>query len=181
MVALTESDGVRSIITAGEPRAVALLKAHVPGRVAARIAGVVAYARHEPLAALLERAAALLRGVEAQADDAAVDRVLDDAAGGGQAVAGVDAAVDAVNRNAVRHLYLLRAFRGAGRVCAGCGGLQPGADVACRFCGRETRDAELGETMIDRVVATGGDVSVVDQHAGLAREGGVGAALRYAA
>jgi stalled ribosome rescue protein Dom34 len=45
--------------------------------------------------------------------------------------------------------------------------------------GKETQPVELGEAMVDRVVATGGTVEVLETHAGLARVGGVAGLLRY--
>jgi hypothetical protein len=49
----------------------------------------------------------------------------------------------------------------------------------CRWCGAVTSALELGEAMVQRVLADGGDVASVDVHAGLARAGGVAALLRY--
>jgi hypothetical protein len=40
---------------------------------------------------------------------------------------------------------------------------------------------DLGEAMVRRVIAAGGDVASVDVHAGLAQAGGVAALLRYPA
>jgi hypothetical protein len=50
------------------------------------------------------------------------------------------------------------------------------------WCGGAATNAlELGETMVQRVLAAGGDVASLNVHAGLQRAGGVAALLRYAA
>jgi hypothetical protein len=147
---------------------------------ARRVVGVVAGAAHEPLATIAARAAEHLGHTDEQEDAAAVDRLLDAAAKGGRAVVGVAPTLEAVNRNAVQRLYLVPAFQRAGALCERCATLQAPAG-GCRACGGATRPAELGEAMVGRVLASGGAVSVVERHAGLAEREGVGALLRYAA
>jgi len=51
----------------------------------------------------------------------------------------------------------------------------------CRFCGAATRPTELGEAMTGRVLASGGEISMVGRHGGLSGHDGVGALLRYVA
>jgi peptide subunit release factor 1 (eRF1) len=181
VAALVERDGVRRLVLSGEVRAVTRLRAHLPTPVAARVVGVVAGAGHEPMAVIAERAADHLARVDEQQDTEAVDRLLDAAAKGGRAVAGVDATVAAVNQGAVQHLYLLREFEREGAVCAGCQALQPDVTGRCAFCGATTQPTELGTALIGRTLSHGGAVAMIDVHAGLASHAGVGAILRYAA
>jgi peptide chain release factor subunit 1 len=173
--------GARHLVLAGEERAVVALRKRLPETVAARVAGTVAGARHEAAAVLAARAAELLARVELEVDERGVDDVLAAAAEGRAAVVGVDAAVGAVNRHAVRHLYVLESFQEPGAVCEGCGTLQRGVHFRCAFCGGSTRTTELGEAMIERVLASGGAVTTVNRHETLARRGGIAARLRYAA
>src|SRR5438445_325584 len=147
----------------------------------AGIAGVVAGARHESSPVIADRAAGVLARVAQQADERRVDEALADAAEGSTAVAGVTATVGAVNRNAVRHLYVLTTFREPGAVCQDCGALQRGVHFTCPFCGRGTRTTELGEALVERVLASGGEVTTLESHRPLAGHGGVVARLRYAA
>jgi hypothetical protein len=145
------------------------------------VVGVVPGARHESTAVLARRAAEHLERLDQQEDAVAIDRMLDAAAKGGRAVAGVDRTLEAVNRNAVQHLYLVRAFEKPGAACERCGALQPPVSGPCRFCGASTQPTELGEAMTGRVLASGGEVSVVSRHGGLDGREGVGALLRYIA
>ena len=181
VAALVDRHGVRRIVIAGEARSVAVFRQHLPDPLARRVVGVVAGARHESSTVIATRAAEYLARLDEQEDAAAVDRMLDAAAKGGRAVAGIEATLEAVNRNAVQHLYLARAFKRTGAVCERCSALQPPVAGACRFCGGATRVTEVGEAMSSRVLATGGAVSVVNRHAGLDGQDGVGALLRYMA
>ena len=179
--AWTDRYDAHHVVLAAEPRAAAALRKHLPDAVAARIAGVVAGARHESVSVIAERAAGLLARVERQAGVRNVNEALAEAAEGGTAVAGVTATVGAVNRNAVRHLYVLTTFREPGAVCQDCGALQRGVHFTCPFCGRGTRTTELGEALVERVLASGGDVTTLESHRPLAGHGGIVARLRYAA
>jgi hypothetical protein len=175
---LVDHHGLRAIVLAGEPRNLAVFRAHVPPRLSGRLAGEVAAARYEPSSVLAERALAVIRHRRAGDVAAALDTVLVDAEGGGRAAAGTDATLDAVNRGAVDRLYLLRSYEEDGRACTACQALQRDTGGVCR-CGGATALVELGEGMVRRVLAASGDVASVDTHAGLQRAGGVAALLRY--
>ena len=176
---LVNHHGLSAIVLAGEPRNVAVFRTYVPPRLADRIVGEVAGARHEPPTTHAERALALIRHRGAGQAAAALDTVLVEAEGGGRAAASVEATIDAVNRGTVDRLYLLASYREDGRGCPTCQALQRANDLACRWCGAATNALELGEAMVQRVLAAGGDVASIDVHAGLARAGGVAALLRY--
>lgn len=178
---LAASHGVQQIVLSGEDRAVVLFQDHLPADLARRVVGVVPGAGHEPMATIARRAADYLARKEGQDDGVRVDRLLDAAAKGGRAVAGVEPTLEAVNRNAVQELYLLPEFERAGAICDRCATLQPAAGGGCRFCEGTLQVTELGEAMVGRVLASGGSIGVVQGHAGLAAREGVGAILRYAA
>jgi peptide chain release factor subunit 1 len=179
LVHLAEENQVERIVMAGEPRTIAALEKHLPRRVARKIVGNISGARHESAGVLLGRAAELLVSLEGQEEAKAVDAVLTEAAKSGQAVAGVEETLEAVNRGAVHRLYLLEGFSEPGRVCVECGALQRGSDATCRLCGKATKAAELGEAVVDRVIAAGGRVEAIGVHQRLARVGGMAALLRY--
>jgi peptide subunit release factor 1 (eRF1) len=181
IAALVERHDVRRIVLAGEVRAVANLRHHLSDPLGRRVVGVVAAARHETSAVIATRAADYLARLDEQEDADAVDRMLDAAAKGGRAVAGMESTLEAVNRNAVQHLYLARDFQRPGATCERCLALQLPVSGACRFCGAATQPTELGEAMTTRVLASGGEVSVLGRHAALDGLDGVGALLRYMA
>ena len=176
---LVDEQGAERIVLAGEPRAVAVFQRHLEGRIAPLVVGRVAGTRVEPASALAERARALLDLHEGATEAAALDHVLTEAAKDGRATVGVAATLVAATRGAVRRLYLLETFRETGRECVSCGAVQPGTSATCRMCGGTTKEVELGEALVRRVLATGGTVESVDVHAALELAGGVAALLRY--
>jgi hypothetical protein len=176
---VAESQAVEHIVLAGEPRATAAFRDHLPPALGALVRGVVPGTPWEPAAAIVERARDLLGLVRRSALGATVDQVLTEAAKGGQAVAGVEPVLDAVSRGAVQRLFVWRDARIPGRQCESCGGLAPGDGAGCRLCGGATRPAELVEALVARVLATGGLADRVETHLGLQRLGGLAATLRY--
>jgi peptide subunit release factor 1 (eRF1) len=176
---LVDEIGIERIVLAGEPRTLAVFRRRLPPALAARIVGSVAGTRWEPARALVARAVELVAHLDASAEMKDVDSVLVEAAKGGRAIAGVTGTLDAVRRGAVHRLYVLRAFDPPGRECPGCGALYANGTDACPMCGATTRPVRLGAVVVDRVVAAGGTVEVIDTHAELERAGGIAARLRY--
>jgi hypothetical protein len=179
LVALVQQYGLRALVLAGETRNLAVFRTHLPPWLADRIVGEVAAARYEPTSVLATRAVAVLQQRSAGHLAVTVDALLADAAGGGRAVAGPDATIDAVNRGTVDRLYLLTAYAGTGAECRACEAVDASDTGRCAWCDQATRPADLGETLVRRVLAAGGDVATVDVHAALERAGGVAALLRY--
>ena len=179
LISLTDGNGVRRILMAGEPRTIAVFQKRLPNRIAERVVGSIAGARHESAAVLVGRAAEFLAHLRGGEGADAVEAVLTEAAKGGRAVAGLEETLEAVARGAVQRLYLLGRFSQPGRLCVECGALQSGDAASCRLCGKPTEAAELGGAIVDRVIAAGGKVEAVEIHQALARVGGVAALLRY--
>jgi peptide subunit release factor 1 (eRF1) len=171
--------GIEAIVLAGEPRAVAVFRACLPRGLAMRVAGAVPGTRHEPAAELAARAMDLLARVDRTQDAAEVAALITEAAKGGRAVVGLAPTLSAIMRGAVRRLYLGKTFSAAGRECVACGALDADGPSACPLCGGTTREVGLGDAMVNRVVAAGGDAEFVGEDCGLTGAGAVAALLRY--
>jgi len=107
VAALADADPAIRLVLAGEARAVALFRKHLPSRLQARVAGAMPGARYQTSRELLDVAAALLASDDQRAEREAVTEVLADAAKGNRAVAGVELTLAAVARGAVHRLYVL--------------------------------------------------------------------------
>jgi hypothetical protein len=176
---LVKQHGVRRLVMAGEPRAIAVFRKHLPAALDAAVAGTVAGARFESPAVIADRAIELVRQLEGARVAAEVDSALTEAAKHGRAVAGLEPTLGALARGAVHRLYLLEGLKRPGRRCVGCAAIDTGEDTTCRLCGNTLREVELGEAMSERVIREGGTVFPVQIHAGLERMDGVAAVLRF--
>lgn len=176
---LIERYAVKRVVMSGEAKNVTLFRRHLPAPADQLVVGVVVGARHEPARAILGRASEFLGHLARQDQAAEVEALLTQAAKSPHAVAGVEQTLEAVNRGAVHQLYLLEGFHEIGMACEACGALQRGTRPACRFCGRETKETELGEAMTDRVIAAQGRAETVEVDQALAQAGGVTARLRF--
>jgi hypothetical protein len=150
-VELVDSERIERLVVAGE-RNVALLRNALPPSMAEHIVGEIAGSRDGAGHVLVRRATEVLSRAEGQRHAEEVVTVLVTAAKGGKAAAGVDATLDAVTRGAVHRLYLLRDFRESGRVCVSCGDLGRGSHELCQLCGKPTRQVDLAEAMVHRVI-----------------------------
>lgn len=146
---LVGEHGVEHVVLAGDARAIGVFRRHLAPALESRVAGTIPGARHESAGELVERAVAVVARAGREREAAEVDAVLTEAAKGGRAVVGLPATLEAVARGAVHRLYLARSF-----------------------------DAR-GEAIVERVLAAGGGVEVLDDPAALVRAGGVAARLRY--
>jgi peptide subunit release factor 1 (eRF1) len=176
---LTATQPVDTIVLAGEARTLAAFRTHLPSGLDARVAGAIVASRHEPAASLVERAMCHVAAVRHARDGDDIRVLVTEAAKGGRAVTGLDATVAAVARGAVHRLFIMRDFRATGAACSACGALEPRACVACGLCGAATRHVPLEQVLVERVLAAGGAVDVVEQDPDLAGVGGVAARLRY--
>jgi hypothetical protein len=177
---LAEELGVGAIVLAGEARTVTAFRKHLSPALARAVLGAVSGAGYEPAATLVERAEALRAASHHEREARSVEAVLVEAAKGGRAVAGLERTLDATARGAVHCLYVLKAFDVAGGRCSACGRLQRDDSGACDACAAEIRPVQLGDAVVERVVAAGGRVEVVHDSVALERAGGVAARLRYA-
>ena len=179
LVALAERDEVERIVLAGEPKHVAQFRQMLPPRIARLVAGVVSGTRDEAGGDIARRASELVRHLESQEQAIVLDDVLTEAAKGGRAVSSLEATVEAVNRGAVRRLYVFRTLSHTGSRCVQCQWLQPTVETTCPLCGAVAKPDELTDAMVGRVIASGGEVEIVDLHEQLRRAGGVAALLHY--
>ena len=179
LIGLMDSQGLQSIVLAGEPRNIAVFRKELPPRLATLVVGTVAGARHEAIGLIVDRAAEYLPHVQGQREAEGVDAALTAAAKRGKGSAGLEATLTAVNRGAVHRLYLLKGWSAPGRRCRGCGTLGGGFTWTCPTCGGEVLMVELGEAMAERVAAAGGTVETIEVHQPLAVAGGIAAELRY--
>jgi Bacterial archaeo-eukaryotic release factor family 10 len=144
---LAQRHAAQRIVLAGEARAVSLFREHLPRDIDDRVVVVIAAAAHEPMTTIAERAAEHLAHVDERQNAEAVDRLLDAAAKRGRAVTGLEPTLEAVNRNAVQHLYLLADFGRLGAVCQSCKTLQPANQSGrCQFC----RDGSSPPSLVRR-------------------------------
>ena len=121
---------------------------------------------------------------EREEEAARVESVVGQALRGGVAVLGPDDVVLALNQGRVHRLVLEEDFERAGCVCDNCGALGASAERAetCPYCQGDLRVLHhLGEALVARTLAEGGDVEIVGHANRLHGYRGVGAFLRQTA
>jgi peptide subunit release factor 1 (eRF1) len=126
-------------------------------------------------------AAAAVLEHERRGEERAVDAVVGQSLRGGLAVLGPDDVVQALNQGRVHRLVIEEDFARSGWLCDNCNALGQNAEAAevCPYCGGALRAVQfLGEAMVARALAEGGEVELVAHTNKLHSYRGVGAFLR---
>jgi peptide subunit release factor 1 (eRF1) len=177
VIQAVDARGIQRIVLAGQEDRLAAFRKHLPDRLQPLVVGYVHAGRWESASTILARATARLDLQEHSDEGVGLDDLLTGAAKGGRAVVG-PGTLEAARRGAIHRLYILAGLHRAGRACERCAALQE-TGASCWLCAGPTREVDLGAALTERVVATGGSVEAVVEHAGLAAAGGMAARLRY--
>lgn len=131
---------------------------------------------------ILRRTIDTVRRTEVEDSRRLADTVVDRFRAGGLAVAGLDPAIEALNREQVDILLLHESFDGEiGWQCSRCRVLgRAPTPQKCPFCDTPLpEEIDLREAMVRRAERTGRRVEIVEEHQALEALEGVGALLRY--
>jgi peptide subunit release factor 1 (eRF1) len=108
-----------------------------------------------------------------------VESVITAAAKGSNGVVRLDETLSAAHDGRVQMLLVAQGYDADGYRCATCGYLTTQALTRCPFCGGTFKHIPHAvEAAIEQVVAQGGEVKTIENHAQL-DEAGVAALLRY--
>ena len=175
-----------AVVLVGTPERVAELERELPERVRVAVIARLARPRAWESGAGARRVGVLAGAAEAVAcrerERAArrVDAVVGEALRGGQGVLGPADVVDAANQGRIRRLVLEEDFQRPGWRCERCGALgASNGHERCGYCGEPAYLAnDLGQELVARTIAEGGDVEVVAHTNKLHSYRGVAAFLR---
>ncbi|HET7009139.1 MAG TPA: hypothetical protein VFI11_00055 [Anaerolineales bacterium] len=172
---------VRRVLLGGTPANVRRFQSYLPKTWQSLIVGTFPMDMDAGHALVLERALALGREAEQEAEVRVVESLITAAAKEKEGVVRLDDTLGAVHAGRVQTLVIRDGFRAPGFRCRGCGYLTANRPTgACPFCGNSFEDIEDAvEMAVRKVMSDGGEVEVVGRHAALERVGSIGALLRY--
>lgn len=130
---------------------------------------------------VLEGASTAVAEHEKEAEAKAIDAVVGESLRGGLGVLGPDDVVEALNQGRVHRLVLEEDFALTGWRCDNCDAVGANAETAevCPYCGGDVKVLHhLGEALVARTLAEGGEVEVVAHANKLHSYRSVGAFLR---
>jgi rubrerythrin len=114
---------------------------------------------------------------EREEESKMVTRILEDDR---KAVRGTDETLAQLEKGKLRTVVLARPLKGSVHECIECGWIDRSADMVCPVCGRERRDVELREVLMDTARMTATEIEVVSGAAAekLNQSGGMAGWLR---
>jgi peptide chain release factor subunit 1 len=167
------------LILGGRPEVLAdfekVLHSYLKERISARVAVDASVSLDEAFKRTME----VHRQIEERSDRELVQKMIENARAGGLGVLGLRATLGALRRNQVHTLVLEMGYVEKGVVCDACGFI--GTDEKkCPACGAEPRPvADVVEEAIREALRHDAKVAHVGPATDLAKEGRIGAVLRY--
>ena len=171
------------LILAGPEEATSELRRLLPRSLAGRLVGTFPAEIFASPAEVLARTLEIERSVERAHEQRLLIELLDTAAAGGRAIAGLGPTLNALWLGEVQTLVVAQSATRPGSECPNCGRLEPAETGVCPACGTALRHVDdLVERAIERTLEQGGRVEVLHGEAArrLQAEGeGLGAFLRF--
>lgn len=129
---------------------------------------------------VLERAIQIVMDADARRDAKLVEAVITGAAKGRGAVVNLEDTLRAVHDGRVQTLLFKEAYRAKGCLCTDCGYITSEDIAKCPYCGGEyDQIPDVIELAVRKVMASGGEVEVLQDDLGLENYEHIGAVLRY--
>jgi peptide chain release factor subunit 1 len=129
---------------------------------------------------VLERAIQIAMDADARRDAKLVEAVITGAAKGRGAVVKLEDTLRAVHDGRVQTLLFKEAYRAKGCLCTDCGYITSEDIPKCPYCGGEfDQIPDVIELAVRKVMASGGEVEVLQDDLGLDNYEHIGAVLRY--
>ncbi|MFN8634286.1 MAG: hypothetical protein U0893_10560 [Chloroflexota bacterium] len=162
--ALLQARPFEHLLIGGPDEALAVLRAHLPRRLRARIAGTLSLGMYARDADVLEATAEAAERIERRVEQTEVEELLD-AASTPHVELGLRQTLDALNDRRVSVLFIAEGFAGEGGECPACGRVTVGFG-ACVMCGTPTRTiGDLRERLIELAGQQGARVELVSGQA----------------
>lgn len=179
---LLEERHIDRVIIGGPEEGAVTVKGLLPAHCLKKVVAVVPLSGWLPEAAVLAHTLPVARNEQRQRDEALVASVLDEAAAGGRAVAGLDATLDALAQGQVDILVVQSDLDTPAWSCARCGRIMPMAADACPVCAGPLEQVPLRQLLPGLADRSGATLQLVRplEHGGLENHGRLGALLRYA-
>lgn len=160
LLALLRARPFDRLLVGGPDEALALLRAHLPRPLRARLAGTLTLALFADEAEVLQATLYAAEALERQAEVRAIDE-LSEAATTPHAVLGVEATLEALHERRVHRLFMADRFARTGGACRGCGRLT-GTHERCPACGGRLEPiADLREMVLIQAMEQDARIEVV--------------------
>lgn len=179
-VRLADSDGQARLFLSGPTETLAFLRAALPKRILDRGPVDLSLAKGAELNALVQTVLDGIDQREREEEDRQVRETVQEALAGGLAAAGPEDVAIASSQGAISRLLILAKQELRGWRCPG--GCQVGAGevpAACSVCGAGLVACDLAARLVERSLAGGAEVNVVQGHPLLQAAGGIAAQLRF--
>jgi rubrerythrin len=135
---------------------------------------------HDPDHKILGASIATLQTISRQKAEAMARHILEEAEPLGQATAGPEPTLSALQGHQVERIVLDARFKATGWRCPQCGSLGSGGlPTACPYCQGQIGSANLREEITTKAKSQGVELFFTENFSTLMKAGGIGALLKY--
>lgn len=166
---LVRDEGIESIVIAGDPVAVPLVRDELTKDVASRVVDVIRLDGNAPERQVVEATIEAMRHKDAETDRERVDALLGAYRSGGLAAVGVDATLRAFELGQVDQLLITAALET----------IDSSAPERTTERGERSAEERVADTLVVKANQTAATIRFIEDPALLAAVGGVGAFLRF--
>jgi peptide chain release factor subunit 1 len=170
------------LIVAGPTEAAGQVARLLPRRVHGKLLKTINMAVTATVQEVLDRVREVQEEMEREQEQELVTGLLSELHGGGKAVSGLDAVVDALSRGRVWKLFYAKGTEASGWECRGCGAFTATDQERCPMCGEPLESVKrFVDRLSQAVLDMGGRVEMVDGPAAdnLREVDSIAALLRY--
>lgn len=175
-----KQENIQQMLLGGTDANRSYLRDALPPAEKALVVGEFAIENYAGPADILRRVVPLLKEIEQNEAQLAVDELFSQAGSRSGAVIGLSDVLTALQQGNIHKLYAVSAVRLSGMHCTQCGALTPMRDSNCPYCGAEmTQVPYMIDLAVQKAIELGADIGLLDHAPELNKAGGIGALLRY--
>jgi peptide subunit release factor 1 (eRF1) len=174
---LSDRNPAVGVVLAGPETIVGGFREHLPERLQKRVLVDLPVSLKAHDRELVQRILDEHARTEESRFEVELEQQLEDAMSPVRGCRGVDDVLRAANEHAIRRLFVPADFNPRGWRCTSCGALGRQVPLSCSFCGGVVESSDVRDTLIAKVLASGGEVTTLPNGRSVTR--GIVALLRF--
>ncbi len=172
-----EDEGIKRILIGGTDKGRSRFKDALPPHIQERVVGEFTVDRYASDNEILDRLMPVMKQVEFDFERKALDELFDQSR---KSVFGLSDVLTVLQQGNVHKMFVLSDVTTPGMVCTRCEALTPERDRNCPYCnGPMRRVPYMLDLAVQKAIAQGARVDMLDHAPRLAKAGGIAALLRY--
>ncbi len=180
MDSLLNREEIKRVLLGGTDSARGRFKEALPEALSHRVVGEFHVEKNVGHKEIVAKLMPVMQAVERRFEKKALEELFHKTSTGQGAVLGLEGVLGALQQGNVRKMFVLEGKPHRGMVCQTCAALTPLSDEPCPYCGGNLKEvAKMLDLALQKATSQGARVDILHESPELAKEGGIGAVLRF--